>query len=418
VNQGVAIQQSILADVTAHWWMYVSMPLIAALIGYVTKLVAVEMMFRPLEFRGIPPYLGWQGVLPRVLGRMAAIVCNTLAAHLVDPRELFDLLDPREIAKELHEPLVAVTSQLVEEVLDHIRPGLGASLPDTVKRQIVEAVGDSAPEVLAEVMRRVREDVNSVFDFTEMALTGLVRDKVTLTVLMRDAGSRVFRFIVRFGIPSGFAIGLIQAVSWALFKEPMIMPLFGLITGWLTDYLALRLVFVPKFPTRYLGLFNWQGLFFRYREEFTENYANLIAQRVITARDLVQALMHGPMSDRLLAVAQGAVEDELRRRLGFARPLLALTTSANSRQEIRELTSQVVRQRLPEFTSHLERYIDETLDIRALIKSKMREMTADEFEQLLRPAFRQDEWKIVAVGAVLGFLVGELQIVLVEHLGG
>jgi uncharacterized membrane protein YheB (UPF0754 family) len=165
-------------------------------------------------------------------------------------------------------------------------------------------------------------------------------------------------------------------------------------------------------------LFNWQGLFFRYREEFTENYANLIAQRVITARDLVQALMHGPMSDRLLAVAQGAVEDELRRRLGFARPLLALTTSANSRQEIRELTSQVVRQRLPEFTSHLERYIDETLDIRALIKSKMREMTADEFEQLLRPAFRQDEWKIVAVGAVLGFLVGELQIVLVEHLGG
>ena len=34
----------------------------------------------------------------------------------------------------------------------------------------------------------------------------------------------------------------------------------------------------------------------------------------------------------------------------------------------------------------------------------------DEFENLLRPAFQQDEWILFAVGAVLGFLVGELQV--------
>jgi hypothetical protein len=44
----------------------------------------------------------------------------------------------------------------------------------------------------------------------------------------------------------------------------------------------------------------------------------------------------------------------------------------------------------------------------------MREMTDDDFEGLLRPVFKQDEWKLIAVGAMLGFAVGELQILLVE----
>ena len=37
-------------------------------------------------------------------------------------------------------------------------------------------------------------------------------------------------------------------------------------------------------------------------------------------------------------------------------------------------------------------------------------MTDDEYEGLLRPAFKQDEWKLISVGAVLGFLIGELQV--------
>jgi hypothetical protein len=45
----------------------------------------------------------------------------------------------------------------------------------------------------------------------------------------------------------------------------------------------------------------------------------------------------------------------------------------------------------------------------------MRRLNALEFEQLLHPAFRQDEWKLIAVGAVIGGLVGELQALLLLH---
>ena len=65
----------ILRDVAAYWYVYLSMPLLGALIGYGTKIVAIEMMFRPIEFVGKPPLLGWQGVVPRRAARMASIAC-------------------------------------------------------------------------------------------------------------------------------------------------------------------------------------------------------------------------------------------------------------------------------------------------------------------------------------------------------
>jgi hypothetical protein len=56
----VASVGSVATDLVEHWYIDLSIPLVAALIGYVTKLVAIRMMFQPLEFVGIRPYLGWR----------------------------------------------------------------------------------------------------------------------------------------------------------------------------------------------------------------------------------------------------------------------------------------------------------------------------------------------------------------------
>ena len=41
----------------------------------------------------------------------------------------------------------------------------------------------------------------------------------------------------------------------------------------------------------------------------------------------------------------------------------------------------------------------------------MSELNAEEFEGVLRPAFQEDEWKLILAGAVLGLGAGILQVV-------
>jgi uncharacterized membrane protein YheB (UPF0754 family) len=407
----------ILADLEKHWWLYASMPLIAATIGYVTKLVAVEMMFKPIEFKGRRPYLGWQGIIPRFAGRMAAIACDTLTAKLLSPQDLFDRLDPDRMVRELEEPLTKAIEKITEEVAARTQPELWNSLPSAAKRQVLRQVRHEAPRVVAEIMDQVRDNVDTVFDFKEMVVTSLVGEKSTLNKMFREAGHRVFRFIVRFGAPSGFALGLIQAAAWALFREPWIMPAFGFFTGWLTDYLALKLVFVPKYPTRILGLFRWQGLFYKHREEFTVLYGELVAREVLTPRNMIQAVLRGPSSDRLFAIIQRTLNNEVDQQVGLSRPLVVLAVGGTGYQQVKDVVAEQTLAQLPETAMALEDYAEDALDIRNTVVNKMRQLSEDEFENLLRPAFKQDEWKLIAVGAVLGGLVGELQTVLVELFG-
>jgi hypothetical protein len=40
----------------------------------------------------------------------------------------------------------------------------------------------------------------------------------------------------------------------------------------------------------------------------------------------------------------------------------------------------------------------------------MSQLNSEQFEAIMRPIFKDDEWLIILVGAVLGAVVGELQV--------
>ncbi len=406
----------ILRDFAVNWPVYASMPVIAALIGYGTKIVAIRMMFQPVEFRGIRPFLGWQGIVPRRAARMAAIACDTMTDRLISAGEVVARLDAERIVKEIEAPLRAGIAEIAEEIAAEYQAGLWESLPEQVRRRIVRRVQDEAPSVVRELLDLVKEDVDNVFDLKDMVVTNLVKDKALLNRIFQHAGRKEFRFIAHSGIYFGFAIGLVQMVAWATLKNPWVMPVFGALTGWFTDWLALRMIFNPKRPKRYLGLFEWQGLFLKRRKEVAADYGELIAKEIITPRNVIEAVLRGPLSDRLFAMIARQVRQTLDRQAGPARPLVVLAVGGRRYREIKESIATKVIDRLPETMAYIEDYAADAMDIRNTLVAKMQELTEEEFEALIRPAFEADEWILITVGAVLGFGVGELQVLLVEHL--
>jgi uncharacterized membrane protein YheB (UPF0754 family) len=406
----------ILADFERNWYVYLSMPLIAALIGYVTKVVAIRMMFRPIEFTGIRPLFGWQGIVPRKAARMAAIACDTMTDRLISAGEVVSRLDPERVAKELERPLHEAVEEITRELAAEYRSGLWDSLPAQAQEMVVRRVRAEAPKLVKAILASVQSDVDSVFDLKGMVVENLVRDKELLNRIFQEAGRKEFQFIARSGLVFGFVIGLAQMVAWATLRSPWVMPIFGGLTGWFTDWLALKMIFKPREPRRYLGVFTWQGLFLKRRKEVAADYGALIATEIITPHNVMQAVLRGPLADRLFAVVERQVTEALDRQTRLARPLVALTVGGRRYQEIKHSVAEKVMRRMPDTLAYIEDYAEEAMDIRNTLVQKMQELTAEEFEELIRPAFQQDEWILITVGAVLGFAVGELQVLLVENL--
>ena len=408
---------SIAADFSQHWLVYLSMPIVAAVIGYVTKVVAIYMMFEPIEFKGWAKWkLGWQGVVPSRAEQMARISCRTMTGRLIQPRDIFARIDPDRVAQEVEGPMLATVEGIIHEVMTQHQPGLWEAMPQALRARLIARIQRESPAIIRQIFQQMKDNIDNVFDLEEMVVSNLLKDKRLLNQIFTEVGHAEFNFIRYSGIVFGGIIGVVQAAVWIGTKSPIVLPIFGAFTGWFTDWLALQMIFRPQQPTKYFfGLFEWQGLFLKRKQQVSAEYGALVAERILTPSAIMESVLTGPLSDRLVALVQKEVQAALDQQAGLLKPFVVLAVGGAKYQAMKKSVSEQIMARLPETFKHIEAYAAEAMDIRNTIVTKMQELTAQEFEELLRPAFKQEEWKLIAVGAVLGFLIGEFQVLVMLH---
>ncbi|OBI41549.1 hypothetical protein A5707_07130 [Mycobacterium kyorinense] len=404
----------ITADIKLNWFIYLSMPLVAAFVGYTTKLVALQMLYRPIEFVGIGP-IGWQGVVPRRAGKTAALTIQMLTDKLLRPEEILDKIDAKQAVDDLREPLTRTIDAMARELAEQVRPGLWDSIPAAGRNAVLSRMQAAAPEVVDNLLTEMKTDLPRFIDLQYLAVTILVKNKTQLNELMQGMGGAAMKFIRRSGIYFGFAIGLVQMVAWGLFHNPWIMPGFGFVTGFASDWLALNLIFIPRKPMKLFGVIPAHGVLHAERDNVTRDYARILANDLFSPDVLLEAILHGPTAERLFAAIEKEVSAAVDAQVGMAQPLLTLAIGTKRYRQAKDAIIAMLLERLPETMEEAKEYTAKTLDIENLIVDKMNKLSPDQYEAILRPVFKDDEMLMVMVGAVLGFLVGELQVVLVEQ---
>ncbi|WP_028663089.1 DUF445 domain-containing protein [Saccharomonospora halophila] len=408
--------RAVLDDLAANWPLYAAIPVVAALIGYVTKRVAVEMMFRPLEFVGIPgTVLGWQGVVPAHGGRMAAKAAELLTTNLLSVSDVFSRIDPARLTREMEQPLLRAVDDIARDVLAEYHPRLWERLPPMARDLVVKQVQASSPRVVRQVMDELRDDIDTILDIRHLSVQRLTRDKALLVRLIRETSRPEMAFIARSGIWFGLALGVAQSVVWAVTKNPLVMPVFGAAIGLFTDWLAIKLVFVPRDPVRLPGGLLLHGKFQRRRAEVARQYGDLVANELLTVPNLLDAVLRGPRSDRVVALIRREVSAAVDEHARNAGPLVTATVGRRRLEEMKDAAAARAVEALPDTLAHAEGYLARAMDVANLVEDRMLRMTSVEFEGLLRPAVRQDEWKLVVVGGIIGGVVGELQVLLMLH---
>lgn len=399
------------AHVEANLWLYLSIPITSGLIGYVTNVVAIQMMFYPLEFIGRPPYLGWQGIIPRKCEKMAGIAVETMVPALITEREIFQRMDPQRVAATLREPAAKMVEEVLDEVMSQRWPRAWSLVPPAARQRLASGGGgEGANSVVAGVMQDMTDIVEVIFDLKTMVIATLMRDKRLINRIFQETGRAEFRFIGNSGFYFGFLFGLFQMVGWMFYKGDWQLPFFGLVVGYATNWLALWMIFRPIQPQRYLGVFPWQGLFHKRQSEVARDYAALIASSVVTPSHIIESVLAGPNAGRIVDV----VEQRLRKVFDDQR-FIALARATLGRERLDAILDPLVArvvERLPEMMRLVDPYMMEAMDLSNTLAERLRALSPQAFEEMLRPAFKEDEWILIAVGAALGFLVGVGQLVL------
>ncbi|MBD2182668.1 DUF445 domain-containing protein [Aerosakkonema funiforme] len=146
-------------------WLYISPPILGAIIGYFTNDIAINMLFRPYR----PIYIGKRrlpftpGLIPANQERLAKRISDTIMGSLLTPEELQNLA--RKLLQT--ERVQAGILWLLKLALDQLQADKEQKTAKVLAGILRDLLGESLPRLLKVLARRedfLEVQINQIFD--------------------------------------------------------------------------------------------------------------------------------------------------------------------------------------------------------------------------------------------------------------
>jgi uncharacterized membrane protein YheB (UPF0754 family) len=420
---------------TEGWIKYLSIPVFTGVIGWVTNWTGVLMLFYPIRYRGVRiPGLktlshllprrilevplgldrgrfGWQGIIPSRAAKMGSIAIDKGLTKLGTQSEFYEQLDPNAIS----EHLLATSRDEVHEMVDRIMrrhyPAVWANLPDPLRQAIHSRVEARLPAIVSEVTNGIGANIDQLLDVKLMVIGYMEDDPTLANTIFQEIGRRELRLIIHFGLVFGFLLGIPLLFLTIAYPVWWLVPLCGAIIGYVTNWLAITMIFEPAEPIR-IGPVKLQGLFIRRQDGAADVWAGIVADRIITLQNIGRELFEGPRSDRTRRMIETHLRPSVDHAVGLARRPVRVAIG----DEAYDAIAQSVAAEATTLTG--QKLLDEefnrrqSANIRRLIADRTRKLSAPDFAEMLRSAIKEDEWLLILHGAVLGIVAGLAHVVI------
>jgi len=410
----------------------ISIPLFTGVVGYITNWTGVLMLFRPLRFYGVAvpglrmlfPYLprrvqvlplirydgrlGWQGIVPSRADKMASIAVDKGLAKLGSIRDFYRELEPDRIAEHLAQIAQSEIHDVVDTIMRQENPKLWHDLPPIIKEAVFARVRAQLPAILRSITDEIGENVDQLIDAKLMVISYFVDHPELLNELFLIMGRKELRFMQNFGfyfgLPMGFVLfGILQVAPYW-----WVLPIGGVIIGWVVNYIGIEMIFEPIHPKRWVP---WrQGLLIKRQSEVTELYAKMVADKVITLQNIGNELLTGPSSDRTLQLLEDSLRPAVDNAIGPARAAVRVAIGPREYDQIRASVATEATGFAPIAFNDAEFSKRQSGKIYTFISNQMRQMSPDDFVEMLRSAIKQDEWLLFFHGGALGLFAGLLHL--------
>lgn len=410
----------------------ITIPLFTGVIGYITNWTGVLMLFQPIKFHGVKipglkilfPFLprrvqiipaitsdgrfGWQGIVPSRAGKMASIAVDKGLSKLGSIADFYRELEPEKIAEQLTQVAQSEIREVVDRIMTREEPQLWRDLPPQVRQAVHERVQEQLPTIVRRLTDEIGENIDQLIDAKLMVMRHLEQNPKLLNDMFKKVGKKELTFMQNFGFYFGFPMGFVLVAVVEAFPYWWVLPLGGVLIGYVVNYIGIMMIFEPVQPRRWVP---WQqGLFIKRKDEIADVYAKIISDNVITMNNVGNELLHGPRSDRTHQMLERTLRPAIDRAVGPARLAVRMAIGSRSYNKVRSSVAAESTGFAPTVFADEDFNVQQANRIFRFVANQMRKMSLQDFNELLRSAIKQDEWLLFVHGAVLGAGAGFLHL--------
>ncbi|MGI6550199.1 MAG: DUF445 domain-containing protein [Syntrophomonadales bacterium] len=188
------------------------------------------------------------------------------------------------------------------------------------------------------------------------------------------------------------------------------VPLISAFIGYLTNVVAIKMLFHPREPFRILK-FEFQGLLPRRQEEIALKIGEVVERELLSVDDLVSRFSTPEMQDKIVKI----ISERVRARLEDAMPrlvphnltrVLADLVEGILVRESRSLVAQVIESDSQQLTAEIR--------VSEIVKDRILAFEVSQLESLVKEVASKELRGIEVLGGVLGFLIGLVQVAIIK----
>ncbi|MEI2737560.1 MAG: DUF445 family protein [Chitinophagaceae bacterium] len=193
----------------------------------------------------------------------------------------------------------------------------------------------------------------------------------------------------------------------------IIIPVISAFIGWVTNWVAIKMLFHPREPKKVLGI-TFQGIFPKRQQQFAEKLGKLVSAEFLSFDDIEQKISNPENLKKIMPMIEDHIDDFLRNRLSNEMPVISMFIGDKTINKLKASFMKEIELLFPQVMKQYAGNLKNELDLEQIVITKVAGFSSDKLEEVLYQIMSKEFRFVEIIGAVIGFIIGLVQVIITQ----
>ena len=191
----------------------------------------------------------------------------------------------------------------------------------------------------------------------------------------------------------------------------IITLLLSTFTGWVTTWIAVKMLFHPRKPIKLPG-YTLQGIFPKNQRLIAEKLGQVVGKELLSFDEIEQKVTNPENLQKLKPEIEAHIDGFLNTRLKEVFPMLSMFIGEKTTTQLKEAFLLELENLFPILMKTYMNKLQHDLDLEKIVTEKVAAFSSEKLENILLQITKREFKFLEFIGGFFGLLIGIVQIVI------
>ena len=191
----------------------------------------------------------------------------------------------------------------------------------------------------------------------------------------------------------------------------IITLLLSTFTGWVTTWIAVKMLFHPRKPIKLPG-YTLQGIFPKNQRLIAEKLGQVVGKELLSFDEIEQKVTNPENLQKLKPEIEAHIDGFLNNRLKEVFPMLSMFIGEKTTTQLKEAFLLELENLFPILMKTYMNKLQHDLDLEKIVTEKVAAFSSEKLENILLQITKREFKFLEFIGGFFGLLIGFVQVVI------